>query len=80
MCTNLYIILLHALLLSPSIKDRALETQRVRGLCMPPKVEVRIVTVQLTAEDYKSVQAAAKSSRQTVKEWIASMCHMATKD
>ncbi len=49
---------------------------------MPSKiaVQVRVVTVQLTTEDYKSVQAAAKSSRQTVKEWIESMCHMATRD
>jgi hypothetical protein len=45
-----------------------------------PKLKMQTIMVQLNPEDYKCVVAAAKSSHETVSEWIASMCHAATRD
>ena len=47
---------------------------------MVPKPKAQTFSIQLTPEDWKRVQKAAKSSHQTVKEWIESMCHAATRD
>ena len=44
------------------------------------KTKTHIVTARLGSEDYRAVLAAAKSSHQTVTEWIESMCHTATRD
>jgi predicted HicB family RNase H-like nuclease len=44
---------------------------------MRGKPKVHIVTVRLSPENYQKVTAAAKSSHQTLEEWIVEVCDMA---
>jgi hypothetical protein len=44
------------------------------------QTEPHILTLQFSPVEFKKLTAAAKYSNQTLAEWIASMCHLATVD